>query len=151
MLPFAGVYNASKAAAAAIAETFRTELAPFGIRTVNLLTGAVKTNFGPNRLVKPTLPPSSIYSIAKEEAQRVMDSTVIPDGSDAVQWAEGVVADLSRKKPAYWIWRGKLTTAVWLAGFLPVGGLDFVLGSISGLGALGKRIKGVREGKDKIV
>ncbi|KAK0646889.1 hypothetical protein B0T16DRAFT_170786 [Cercophora newfieldiana] len=152
MLPFAGVYNASKAAAAALAETFRIELAPFGIRTVNLLTGAVSTNFGANRVVNPTLPADSMYAIAREEAQVVMDNTCVPDASDAAQWAEQVVADLSRRKPAYWIWRGKLVTPVWLAGFLPVGALDFVMGGITGLSAMEKRIREVLRGeKDKAV
>ena len=75
MLPFAGIYSASKAAAAAIAQTFRVELAPFGIRTVNLLTGPVRTNIGENRPVEGKLPKDSIYAIAREEAQKVMDNT----------------------------------------------------------------------------
>jgi len=141
MLPFAGAYNASKAAAAAIAETFRIELEAFGIRTVNLLTGSVKSNFLGNRLAPPKLPPNSIYNIAKEEAERVMSGEDVAGGSDPTQWADQVVADLSKKKPPYWIWRGKFSTLVWLAGFLPVGALDSISKSVSGMGLMEKKVK----------
>ena len=108
MAPFAGVYNASKAAAAAITETLRIELAVFGIRTINLVTGAVKTNFGPNRAVEATLSAGSIYGLAREEAQKVMDNTVVEEGSDATEWAGQVVRELSGGRPGFWIWKGKL-------------------------------------------
>ena len=55
-------------------------------------------------------------------------------GGAPAQWAGQVVEDLSEKKTAYRIWRGKLTIAVCLAGFLPVGALDFMFGKMSGLG-----------------
>ncbi|KAK4443117.1 IBR finger domain protein [Podospora aff. communis PSN243] len=149
MAPFAGVYNASKAAAAALAETFRSELAPLGIRTVNILTGVVKTNFGPNRAVEGKLPEGSIYAVAREEAQRVMDNTVIADGWTPERWAEKVVGELSVRRPKYWIWAGPLSTFVWLAGFLPVGMMDFVLKRVSGLGELERRMGEVMGGKGK--
>jgi len=156
MAPFAGVYNASKAAAAAITETLRIELAVFGIRTINLVTGAVKTNFGPNRAVEATLSAGSIYGLAREEAQKVMDNTVVEEGSDATEWAGQVVRELSGGRPGFWIWKGKLAVVVWIAGFFPVGSLDWVMKGISGLGAMEKRIReavgpGGVAGKDKAV
>jgi len=39
-LPFSGAYNASKAAAANLTEVLRLELEPFGIKVINLITGA---------------------------------------------------------------------------------------------------------------
>jgi NAD(P)-dependent dehydrogenase (short-subunit alcohol dehydrogenase family) len=41
-MSFLGAYNASKAAAASLAEVLRLELEPFDIRVVNLMTGAVR-------------------------------------------------------------------------------------------------------------
>ncbi|CEL04978.1 Putative IBR finger domain protein [Aspergillus calidoustus] len=39
--PIAGAYNASKAAVASLTQTMRLELAPFNIKVLNLVTGAV--------------------------------------------------------------------------------------------------------------
>lgn len=141
MLPFAGAYNASKAAAAAIAETFRIELEGFGIRTVNLLTGAVRSNFMGNRVAPPKLPPNTIYNVARKEAEHIMANEDIGEVGDPMQWAEQVVADLGKKKPPYLIWGGKFSTLVWLAGFLPIGSLDSIGKSISGMALLEKKVK----------
>ncbi|EED14044.1 IBR finger domain protein [Talaromyces stipitatus ATCC 10500] len=71
MQPFAGAYAASKAAAASITEILRLELAPFGIKSINLMMGAVKSNFFENTPAS-TLPPTSLYNVAKETVERAM-------------------------------------------------------------------------------
>ena len=43
-VPFYSVYRASKAAVAALGESLRTELAPFGIRVVEVLPGPIDTD-----------------------------------------------------------------------------------------------------------
>lgn len=43
-LPFFGTYRASKAAISALCETLRVELAPFGIRVVEILPGPIDTD-----------------------------------------------------------------------------------------------------------
>jgi NAD(P)-dependent dehydrogenase (short-subunit alcohol dehydrogenase family) len=43
-LPFFGTYRASKAAISALSETLRVELAPFGIRVIEILPGPVDTD-----------------------------------------------------------------------------------------------------------
>jgi NAD(P)-dependent dehydrogenase (short-subunit alcohol dehydrogenase family) len=43
-IPFLGPYRASKKALAGYSETLRTELAPFGIRVVEILPGPMETN-----------------------------------------------------------------------------------------------------------
>lgn len=40
-LAFQGAYAASKAAASSLTDVLRVELAPFGIRVINLVTGAI--------------------------------------------------------------------------------------------------------------
>ncbi|OLO25766.1 SDR family oxidoreductase [Streptomyces sp. MNU77] len=42
-LPFLGPYRSSKGALAAFAETLRTEVSPFGIRVLEILSGSVRT------------------------------------------------------------------------------------------------------------
>jgi 1-acylglycerone phosphate reductase len=44
-VPLQGIYNASKAAAASLTKTLRLELEPFGIKVVDMKTGAVKSEF----------------------------------------------------------------------------------------------------------
>jgi len=43
-MPFFAAYRASKAAASALGESLRTELAPFGIRLLEILPGAIDTD-----------------------------------------------------------------------------------------------------------
>ena len=50
ILPFTGIYTASKFALEAIAETYRYELAPFGVDSVVVEPGAYGTNLGANGL-----------------------------------------------------------------------------------------------------
>jgi len=50
ILPFTGIYTASKFALEAIAETYRYELAPFGVDSVVVEPGAYETNLGANGL-----------------------------------------------------------------------------------------------------
>ncbi|KAL7908202.1 hypothetical protein GGI35DRAFT_453608 [Trichoderma velutinum] len=85
-MPFSGAYNASKAAAANFSEVLRLELAPFGIKVINLVTGAVKSTFHANA-PHISLPPTSIYNVAKEAVEKWMsgeEATAI--GADPVKW-----------------------------------------------------------------
>lgn len=50
ILPFTGIYTASKFALEAMAETYRYELAPFGIDSVVVEPGAYETQLGANGL-----------------------------------------------------------------------------------------------------
>lgn len=141
-LPFAGSYNASKAAAANLTEVLRLELQPFGIKDVNLMTGAVRSSFHAN-LVETTLPPNSIYNIAKDRVERTMagEGQSRDDGANSAVYAKNVVAKLGKKSPSYWVWEGKWTTLVWLGQFLPIGTLDRVVKNMVGLDILEKSIQ----------
>jgi NAD(P)-dependent dehydrogenase (short-subunit alcohol dehydrogenase family) len=94
-LPFQGVYNASKAALAMLTATMRMELAPFGIRVVDLKTAGVKTNIiGNNNVNNPAsssggdrLPEGSIYAPAREVVERAMSQEDLKGiGITAEQW-----------------------------------------------------------------
>ncbi|RDA93320.1 hypothetical protein CP533_2031 [Ophiocordyceps camponoti-saundersi (nom. inval.)] len=140
-LPFAGAYNASKAAAANLTEVLRLELAPFGIKVINLMTGSVRSTFHDNA-PRATLPPTSLYNVAKEEVEKAMSGEeAAATGADPAQWAEQVVNDLGKSKPSHWLWRGKYSTLVRLASFLPVGFLDGSIKSKVGLDVVERRIR----------
>ena len=53
--------------------------------------------------------------------------------------AARVVGDLSKRSPRYWIFRGKGSTLIWMATFLPVGLLDGMVKKLASLDAV-KRI-----------
>lgn len=139
-LPFAGAYNASKAAATALTETMRLELAPFGIKVVNMITGGVKSTF-PQNAVKDVLPADSMYSPVKDVIEGIMAGSGMEQAADPVQWAQQVVKDLNKSSPPHWIFRGSYSWALRIASLLPVGLLDSVTKKISGLDVLETRIK----------
>ncbi|KAI5370882.1 putative short-chain dehydrogenase/reductase SDR, NAD(P)-binding domain superfamily [Septoria linicola] len=141
-LPFAGSYNASKAAAANLTEFMRLELQPFEVKVVNLMTGAVRSSFHAN-LTETTLPPDSIYNVAKDRVERTMagEGQSRDDGADPEVYAKHVVAKLSRQSPSHWVWEGKWTTLAWFGQFLPIGTLDRVIKNMVGLDILEKTIR----------
>ncbi|XXH04741.1 hypothetical protein Hte_011163 [Hypoxylon texense] len=138
--PFTGVYGASKAAATSLTEVLRLELGPFGIRVINLMTGAVKSSIWDNAPAI-TLPPTSLYNIAKEAIERFMGGTDLDDGTDPNTWAERVVHDLERRNPPHWISRGRFASQVRMIAWLPVGFLDSMMKSMSGVAVLEQKIK----------
>ncbi|KAM0246502.1 hypothetical protein ACHAQJ_010184 [Trichoderma viride] len=140
-MPFSGAYNASKAAAASFNEVLRLELAPFGVKVTNLVTGSVKSTFHANA-PHISLPPDSIYNVAKEAVEEWMSGAeATATGADPVEWAEGVVKDLSKSTPPLWVWRGKHATAARIGSFLPVGALDSTYKKQTGLDEVSRKLK----------
>ncbi|KAI1470851.1 putative estradiol 17 beta-dehydrogenase [Daldinia caldariorum] len=139
-VPFQGAYNASKAAATSMTDVLRLELAPFGVRVINLLTGSVQTNFFENAPT-PVLPPNSLYNVAKKAIEEAMIGASMSGASDPNQWARQVVKDLTRSSPAHWIWRGKFATQVRITSWFPVGYFDGPLKQLSNLNILEQKIK----------
>ncbi|RAK75710.1 SDR family oxidoreductase [Aspergillus fijiensis CBS 313.89] len=138
--PFAGAYNASKAAASSFTETLRLELEPFGIKVINLVTGAVQSTFH-DKAPHPTLPASSLYNVAKETVERALTNTDPENDTPAAAWAKQVVRDLSKRTPPYWIWRGKLAMMARIAGLLPLGFFDGTMKKWVGLDVVEQRWK----------
>ncbi|KAI1278203.1 hypothetical protein F5Y07DRAFT_361054 [Xylaria sp. FL0933] len=139
-VPFSGVYNASKAAAASLTETLRLELEPFNIKVINLMTGGVRSTFHSNA-PEAKLPPTSLYNVAKEPIEKVMSGADAVNGSDPTHWADEVVKELSKRNPPHWVWKGKFSTIVRVASHLPVGMLDGTMKSMVGLDVVEKKVK----------
>ncbi|KAI9725557.1 MAG: hypothetical protein M1828_003045 [Chrysothrix sp. TS-e1954] len=121
--PFTGIYNASKAAAAMLTDQLRLELAPFGVRAIDLRTGRVASNFHANRSESDNeLPASSVYNVAKAEIEKYLSNAGVTeeDATPQVPWASSVVAALRNDKAPSQIWKGKFSFMSWLGGcFLP--------------------------------
>jgi 1-acylglycerone phosphate reductase len=140
-LAFSVAYNSSKAAATLLTEGLRLELAPFGIKVINLMTGAVRSTFHDNA-PNATLPSTSMYNVAKDVVEKAMaGGDAAANGSDPVKWAEQTVNDLSKTNPSYWLWRGTYSLQVRLASFLPIGFLDSIMKSKVGLDVLERKLQ----------
>jgi len=147
--PYQGMYNASKAAVNILTDTLRIELAPFGVRVVLVITGAIKTHFFDN-LHKPELPTQSIYNPSKATVEEGMTGrTTATYASDVNDYAEHVVANALKGSPKSRFWYGGSATAIWAAStFLWAGAWDLVFPVMFGLGDLKAKIK-AREGQRK--
>ena len=150
-VPMQGIYNASKAAAASLTETLRLELQPFGIKVIDMKTGAVKSNFFANihdTTGNPlSLPKDSIYGIAKEEIEkRLKGEDLTAQSMDQDLWAERAVGDLTKNSPPVVVWRGGSTTLTRFAlMFFPYFLFDKMLKEIGALDIVEKRLK--KQGK----
>ncbi|KAK5074620.1 NADPH-dependent 1-acyl dihydroxyacetone phosphate reductase [Exophiala xenobiotica] len=137
-MPFQGPYNASKAAAAMV-----TQNLPFGIKVIDLKTGAVKSHFHENSTtrVNPVLPENSLYTPAKEKMESIFRGEININLMPAEEYAKRVVNDLSKDNPPLIIWRGDSATKAWLASFAPLGFTDGLLKKISGLDVVEQILK----------
>ncbi|GAP91982.1 putative short-chain dehydrogenase reductase SDR [Rosellinia necatrix] len=154
-LPFQGVYCASKAALSALSATLRLELAPFGVRVVELRTGVVKSNLirsmqaagsssgsGSDSAASTTLPEGSIYDPARDRVEAALRQEQFADaGMPAAEWAEAVVRDLSGRSPAPLIWRGESAFLCWVLSLLPRGWSDGVVRKASGLAEVAQLLR----------
>ncbi|KAI0387563.1 IBR finger domain protein [Hypomontagnella monticulosa] len=140
-VPFQGAYNASKAAAANLTEVLRLELAPFGIKVINLVTGSVKSTFFDNSAAA-TLPPTSMYNVAKETIEKAMSGEdTAANGIDAFEWAEQVVKDTNMPHPLSMVWRGRYALQAWVGSLFPVGFFDSLARRKVGLDVLERNIR----------
>ncbi|KAJ5884890.1 Short-chain dehydrogenase/reductase SDR [Penicillium taxi] len=144
VLPFQGVYTASKAAIAMLSDTLRLELSVMGITVVDLKTGMVCSNLIKNQVeAKPAiLPATSIYYPAREIVEKTMNQDGPAEyGMPNMQWATAVVGDLLKKKPPPLIWRGEQAWLARLICLLPLGIFDGMLKKMGGLDIVEKIMK----------
>jgi len=76
-MPFFSVYRASKAAVTALGESLRTELAPFGIRLVEIMPGAIETDM---LAASQHLPEASRFEGYRPQAKRVAEGRAASSG-----------------------------------------------------------------------
>jgi short-subunit dehydrogenase len=117
MVPIKAIYGASKAAVVSYSENLRLEMAPFGVKVVTILTGAVLTNMNnPTNYTPSTLPGDD--SIFKPNEKRIAKAD-IPDHMSAEKYAEKVVGDILSGATGR-IWRGAFASRLWfVTTFLP--------------------------------
>ncbi|TID24792.1 NAD(P)-binding protein [Venturia nashicola] len=132
--PFQSTYNASKAAMAMFSDHQRLELAPFGIKVIDLKTGAVVSNISQNAAAAQKLPESSMYVPARGPIERWLAGADMKKKSmDTTVWAECVVPQLIKKRPSSNIWAGGNASKARFKQILPHGIRDSKLKKKTGL------------------
>ncbi|KAH3983752.1 hypothetical protein HBI56_072330 [Parastagonospora nodorum] len=151
LMPYAwgAPYNASKAALHAFSDTLRVELAPLGVRVVNVVTGGVKSNIARTHR---TLPEGSYNQpLAADYERRLTHSQQL--GMDTQQYARSCVRQVLAGDgwvfKQRWIWEGKMSWVVWFAwSYLPAAAFDLYFTVNFGLGKLRGTVR--EEGKKAI-
>ena len=140
-VPFQGMYNSSKSALSMITDILRLELAPFDVKVVEIMSGAVKTNFFNNQQVQG-LPSTSLYLPIKDAIEGVSTGRDIPKQIDVDVYAGRVVGDVLQKSPSIRVWRGGLSTVMWFwTTFTWHGSSNWIITRVSKLNKLGQMTK----------
>ncbi|CZR67743.1 probable short-chain dehydrogenase/reductase [Phialocephala subalpina] len=113
-MPWQGYYNATKAAVALITDNMRIEMAPWGVKFINVITGGVKSRFFEN-LVAQHLPSNSLYLPAKDEIEPMMNGSLVKKNAlDVDVYAKRVVANALKSNPKVHFWAGSEIWTIWL-------------------------------------
>lgn len=113
-----GLYGGSKAAVDLISETLRLELAPFDVKVVTCVTGAIKTNIMSNS-TKHDLPAGSIYAPVAQHISGRANGEDVKDTSTPEDFAKRLVNDTLSGASGK-VYRGKLATITkYISAFLP--------------------------------
>lgn len=107
-----GIYTASKAALAAASESWRLELRPLGVRTITLITCAVKTNFFADT-TEIVLPETSKYNGIRGFINEINDGRLQATGISTSQYANKVVREVEKGTVGE-VWVGKDAFMAWL-------------------------------------
>jgi len=136
-VPFNCAYNASKAALLSYGDTLRVELAPFGIKVLNVAAGNVESNIMKGS--PESLPPDSIYSpINAEFVHNRIEH--FQDGATPVnQFVTTVLDEALKSNPRAWLYTANNSWTVWiLSTFAGRKGFDKILSDLFGLSKLAK-------------
>ncbi|WP_339528843.1 SDR family oxidoreductase [Pseudomonas mucidolens] len=127
--PFAGAYCASKAAVHALSDALRMELAPFGMRVMEVQPGAIDTHFAKNAgtqaelLINPQSPWWPMRESIRARSQASQDKP-----TPAVVFAAEVLKAVQQPSPPRLLRSGNGSRALPLmAALLPKGLLEKVL------------------------
>ncbi|MCJ1431093.1 hypothetical protein MMC27_000443 [Xylographa pallens] len=134
------VYNASKAALQAYCNTLRVEMAPFGVKVINVLTGGVKSNIA--RTERALQEGSLFKPVEKSYERRQKHSQEV--GMETDRFAREVVRKVLGAEGWLWstteVWAGAKAGSVWWVDGLdrvwPGGLWGPILSYIFGLGEL---------------
>jgi short-subunit dehydrogenase len=127
--PFAGAYCASKAAVHALSDALRMELAPFGVKVMEVQPGAIESSFAKNagheaeQLISEQSPWFPLREGIRARAKASQDKP-----TPASEFAAGLLKALQQSKPPRLVRLGNGSRALpLLAALLPKGLLESTL------------------------
>lgn len=127
-VPWSGVYSSSKAAVHSLTDCLRVELAPFGIRVVLVVPGAVQSGIGANNLARLDNSAWRLYRPWQEAIQwRATASQTVKSTPTDVFADEVVRRVLGRRTPPAWVILGRMSTLFRVVLWLPTWVQDFML------------------------
>ncbi|KEF59297.1 oxidoreductase [Exophiala aquamarina CBS 119918] len=146
---FGSIYNASKAALHAYANTLRVELAPFDVKVINIVTGGVKSRIASH--TTRYLPENSVYAPLEANYMRRQGHSqegAMPNEAYAESVIKQVIPGsgpwpwrwLMRDARKRWIWEGNKSWLVYYisGGYTWTGILDLYMTLLFGLSKLRK-------------
>ncbi|NMC71061.1 MAG: SDR family oxidoreductase [Myxococcales bacterium] len=135
VLPFQGVYCATKHAVEALSDALRMELAPFGVRVTLVEPGPIRTHFAETATASAAgyRDAGSPYAPAVERYERTVRAwDARSPGPEAV--ARTIARVLRRKRPrARYVVPGRFRAAIWAVRLAPTRVVDAVLRRAVGL------------------
>ena len=131
--PFAGAYCSSKACIHSITDALRMELAPFGIRTITIQPGGVRSSFGDHAEEGMRLPEGSVYEPMQARIQARAQAGQ-QGATPTDEFIKPVVDKLLKAKPPMVIRGGKGSfLLVTLKRLLPARAFDQLMAKRFGL------------------
>ncbi|KAF3020922.1 hypothetical protein E8E14_002711 [Neopestalotiopsis sp. 37M] len=109
--PWAALYSASKAALEVASETLRLELAPFSVRVIISITGAVQTNIMIKAAKQCSLPSTSAYHPAEKEIMIRAKGDDFTKKTRAAVYTDMVVNEVANNTNGK-IWKGEMAGLV---------------------------------------
>ncbi|AEO70552.1 f70860f3-57bc-4a17-a497-b85ae4cbfba3 [Thermothielavioides terrestris] len=139
-VPYQGVYAASKRSAEIIAETMRLELAPFHVKVLSVVTGAIKTK-GQSHFDDWKLPEASLYlPIEATIRDRARGQEGAPR-MEAADYAKRVVSEIVKGKTGKFWYGAVAGLAKFMVSYLPSWVVDSAVQIRTGLDELARRSK----------
>lgn len=116
--PFGSVYAATKAAIHQYARVLHTEMKPFGVRVINVVTGGVNTNIADTR----PIPKGSVYDF--DSCQEAFENRQLMAKKnhpmDPKVYAKKIVDDIQSKKDPVDVYRGTMASILhWVTILIP--------------------------------
>jgi len=148
--PYLSIYGASKAALAMLTRGFHTEMAAFGIKAIDLKSGAVHSNIYSNSEVAHDyhVKENSLFFAGKEWLEKFFSGEVLAaHNKPRDEWAKATVKAILQPKTPIIIWGGAFTWSVWLGSYLPYSLQDWISRDIARAHHVDKCIKDYRPQK----
>lgn len=98
--PFSGAYCATKSALHSLSDAMRMELAPFGIKVITIMPGAIASEFGNNASgsLSSTLPSNSVYQPVKQHIEARANASQ-QNSTSTTDFVAAMVATISKENP----------------------------------------------------